>query len=69
MVMSGHFAVPALTGNATLPSTLSRRMMWDLLRDELGFDGVSITDALDMKAIPQGAAQARASCGGARGRR
>lgn len=60
MVMSGHFAVPALTGSATQPSTLSRRMMWDLLRDGLGFDGVSITDALDMKAIPQGAAQARA---------
>jgi beta-N-acetylhexosaminidase len=60
VVMSGHFAVPALTGDAGLPSTLSRRMMFDLLRDELGFDGVSITDALDMKAIPQGAAQARA---------
>ncbi|MEO5704758.1 MAG: glycoside hydrolase family 3 protein [Candidatus Limnocylindrales bacterium] len=58
MVMSGHFAVPALTGSPTLPSTLSRRMMSELLRDELGFEGVSITDALDMKAIPQGAAQA-----------
>ena len=58
LVMSGHFAVPALTGNPSLPSTLSRLMMHDLLRDELGFEGVSITDALDMKAIPQGAAQA-----------
>ena len=58
VVMSGHFAVPALTGSSTLPSTLSRRMMHELLRDELGFEGVSITDALDMKAIPQGAAQA-----------
>jgi beta-N-acetylhexosaminidase len=57
MVMSGHFAVPALTGDAELPSTLSRRVMRELLRDELGFEGVSITDALDMKAIPQGAAQ------------
>lgn len=60
LVMSGHFAVPALTGDRTLPSTLSGRMMTGLLRDELGFDGVSITDALDMRAIPQGAAQARA---------
>jgi beta-N-acetylhexosaminidase len=60
VVMSGHFAVPALTGDPEQPSTLSRRMMTGLLRDELGFDGVSITDALDMKAIPQGAAQARA---------
>ena len=60
VVMSGHFAVPALTGDPTQPSTLSRRMMSGLLRDELDFEGVSITDALDMKAIPQGAAQARA---------
>ena len=58
MVMSGHFAVPAVTGNATLPSTLSRRLMHDLLRDELGFRGVSITDALDMAALPQDATQA-----------
>ncbi len=58
LVMSGHFAVPALTGSRSLPSTLSRSMMHELLRDELGFAGVSITDALDMKAIPQGAAQA-----------
>ena len=56
-VMSGHFAVPGLTGSASLPATLARQVMHELLRDELGFDGVSITDALDMQAIPQGAAQ------------
>lgn len=60
MVMSGHFAVPALTGDPALPATLSRRLMRELLRDELGFEGVSITDALDMQAIPQGEAQAAA---------
>jgi beta-N-acetylhexosaminidase len=58
MVMSGHFASPALTGSRTLPATLSRRLMGDLLRDELGFDGVTITDALDMAALPQDATQA-----------
>ena len=58
MVMSGHFASPALTGSRTLPATLSRRVMADLLRDELGFRGVVITDALDMKALPQDATQA-----------
>ena len=31
--------------------------MRDLLRDELGFDGLTITDALDMRALAQGAAQ------------
>ena len=46
-----------------------RRLMHELLRDELGFDGVSITDALDMHAIPQGAAQAVDRRHGARRRR
>ncbi|HUG48477.1 MAG TPA: glycoside hydrolase family 3 protein [Candidatus Limnocylindria bacterium] len=58
LVMSGHFALPALTGDETLPCTLSRRAMTDLLRDELGFDGLATTDALDMKALAQGSAQA-----------
>ena len=58
IVMSGHFASPALTGSRTLPSTLSAEMMGGLLRDELGFAGVSITDALDMRALPQDATQA-----------
>lgn len=58
MVMSGHFASPGLTGSRVLPSTLSRRIMDGVLRGELGFEGVSITDALDMKALPQDATQA-----------
>jgi beta-N-acetylhexosaminidase len=58
MVMSGHFAAPALTGSRLLPSTLAPGVMSGLLRDELGFDGVSITDALDMGALPQDATQA-----------
>ena len=58
LMMSGHFASPGLTGNRGLPGTLSRQVMDELLRDELGFEGVSITDALDMKALPQDATQA-----------
>jgi len=58
LVMSGHFASPGLAGSRTLPATLSRRVMDDLLRGELGFDGVTITDALDMEALPQDATQA-----------
>lgn len=54
LVMSAHLGVPALTGDPALPSTLSPRIMSGLLRDELGFDGVSITDALDMRALAQG---------------
>ena len=58
LVMSGHFASPGLSGSRALPATLSRRVMDALLRDELGFDGVTITDALDMQALPQDATQA-----------
>ena len=54
LVMSGHFAVPALTGVDDLPATLAGAVMDGLLRDELGFAGVTITDALDMKALDQG---------------
>jgi beta-N-acetylhexosaminidase len=53
LIMSGHFAVPALTG-ADAPATLSGEVMSQLLRFELGFGGVAITDALDMKALDQG---------------
>ncbi len=57
LVMTGHFAIPALTGSTELPATLSRAVMRDFVRDELGFDGIVITDALDMGAISQGAGQ------------
>ena len=58
LVMSAHVAVPALTGDPTLPATLSPVVLDGLLRRELGFDGVTISDALDMRALAQGAAQA-----------
>jgi beta-N-acetylhexosaminidase len=54
MVMSGHVALPALTGDRALPATVSRLVMHELLRVRMGFDGVSITDAMDMKAVAQG---------------
>ncbi|MFN8621541.1 MAG: glycoside hydrolase family 3 protein [Chloroflexota bacterium] len=57
MVMSAHAAVPALTGDPTLPATLAPAVMRDLLRGQLGFRGISITDALDMRALAQGAGQ------------
>lgn len=53
VVMAGHFAIPAITGDARLPASLSGDVMTDLLRDELGFDGLAITDAFDMHALAQ----------------
>lgn len=57
MLMTGHFAIPALTGTTAYPATVARRVMTDFARGEMGFDGVIITDALDMGAITQGAGQ------------
>jgi len=64
-VMTAHIRVPALTGD--LPATFSRPALVDLLRTELGFDGVVVTDALDMAGasggigIPAAAVQALAA--------
>jgi beta-N-acetylhexosaminidase len=57
LAMSGHAAVPAVSGRDDLPATLSRAVMTDLLRRDLGFEGVTISDALDMRALAQGPAQ------------
>ena len=49
-VMSAHITFPALAGD-TVPATLSPRILTGLLKDELGFDGLVVSDALDMGAI------------------
>lgn len=50
-VMTAHVAVPALTGDPGLPATLSARVLTGLLRGELGFDGLVVTDSLGMGAV------------------
>lgn len=54
MVMTAHLGVQALDGENPPPATLSRRVLTDLLRNEMGFDGVIVSDAMDMGAIRQG---------------
>ncbi len=48
-VMLGHIAAPKITGN-NLPATLSPKIV-DILRNELNFKGIIITDSMIMKAI------------------
>ena len=52
-VMTAHVAVPALAP-PTLPATLSPAILTGLLRRELGFHGLVVTDALDMGGIARG---------------
>ncbi|MEU8658123.1 glycoside hydrolase family 3 N-terminal domain-containing protein [Actinoplanes philippinensis] len=65
-VMSAHIRVPQLTGDG--PATFSRSALNGLLRDELGFQGVIVTDALEMRgaagaagSIPRAAVAALAA--------
>ncbi|MEU1072313.1 MULTISPECIES: glycoside hydrolase family 3 protein [unclassified Streptomyces] len=48
-VMSAHILLPAL--DPTRPATLSPRVLTGLLREELGYDGLIVTDAVEMQAI------------------
>ncbi|PPQ74880.1 hypothetical protein CVT24_003083 [Panaeolus cyanescens] len=49
-IMTGHMALPLLTGDET-PSSLSYEITTRLLRDEMKYEGVVVTDCLEMDAI------------------
>ena len=49
-IMSAHIAFPALTGDS-VPGTLNQKILTGLLRDELDYEGLVFTDAMDMGAI------------------
>ena len=51
-IMVGHIAVPAITGDMT-PATLSGKVVTEILKGDLGFSGLVITDAMNMGAITQ----------------
>ena len=53
-VMVAHLNIPALDPTSNLASTLSKPIITDLLKDELGFEGLIVTDAMDMKGVTQG---------------
>ena len=50
-VMTAHLRVPALDPALKMPATLSETIMTGLLRNELGFQGLIVTDAMDMGGI------------------
>jgi beta-N-acetylhexosaminidase len=55
LVMTAHIVMPALNGGSNdLPATLSPEILRDLLRRKMRFNGVVVSDALDMHAMEQG---------------
>ena len=50
-VMPGHLNVPAFEPDPSVPATISRNIMTALLRDELKFKGLIVTDAMDMGGV------------------
>jgi beta-N-acetylhexosaminidase len=66
-VMTGHLLVPAY--DRELPATLSRRLLTELLREELRFTGLIVTDGIEMQAVRRryglGGAAVRALAAGA----
>ncbi len=52
MIMVGHMSAPALSGD-NMPCSMSAAVVTDILREEMGFKGVIISDAMNQKAISE----------------
>ncbi len=67
-MMIAHLYIPSIDTTANLASTLSKKSVTDLLKNELGFKGLTFTDALEMKGItkffPAGEASVQALIAG-----
>ncbi len=50
-VMTGHLSIPALEPDPDTPATLSKNVLTGVLRDELHFEGLVVTDAMEMGGI------------------
>ena len=57
MIMVGHLSIPALDSTGT-PASISKPIVTGLLRGEMGYKGIIITDALGMKGVAEGNANA-----------
>ena len=59
-IMTAHIAVPALDGSSR-PATLSPEILTGLLRQQMGYDGLILTDSLGMGSVSAGRGQAQAA--------
>ena len=67
-LMVGHLSIPSLDNRVNRPTTLSQNVIKNILRQEMGYNGLIFTDAMDMKGItkyyPNGIAEAEAFLAG-----
>lgn len=59
-VMVGHIATPEITGDQT-PASMSYQLVTEILKGDLGFEGLVVTDSLTMEAITDGYTSAEAA--------
>lgn len=60
-VMTAHIALPRVAEEANLPATLSRNILTKVLREQMGFDGIVVTDGLEMDGIVERYGSGRAA--------
>ncbi len=50
-IMVGHLAVPSIEGDSGIPASLSKKIITDLLKEKFGFNGLIVTDAMNMHGV------------------
>ena len=50
-LMVSHLQVPAIDNTVNMPATLSKRAVYDIIRKDMGYDGLIFTDGLEMKGV------------------
>lgn len=53
-VMTGHLFVPALEPRGSTPTSISEKIVTEMIKNQMGFKGLTVTDALNMRGITQG---------------
>ena len=66
--MTAHMAVPAFEPEP-IPATVSKNILTNLLRDEMKFRGITVTDAMDMQGVTSLFSQSRSGSTSSRSRR
>lgn len=53
-VMTGHLFIPSLEPRTSTPTSTSYKIVTEIIRKEMGYEGLTVTDALNMRGITQG---------------